>query len=609
MRSAISGGRPILDLSDGRLTVSRGHLSPAELKALQAVDESNKENRCNLLNHVGEYLANSSVGRSLFKPNVFHLWPSPAGCIAGALNQFDCNPHMGIIRVPACSVEDCSMAWVSRRDLVYIQDGYSHQWLWQGTLELTRVVDWKREPTGVRLTMYYGHNLDRNIDKLHLRYNLVMLRLPRALLGINARKAWTNHVLCATPLMPERSSAESPFRKYCLDRWKEVAVDHLDWLSQDRQVHDFTREALMDPSFPWDDSFGKIWEHLHQRKAELAAKQAFSRSWTMAGLDVQAYCVDCKAWVSREDAKRWNHEETSEDDASGVIVYGCWVVKAGFFDGFSDPDKDELTSGNENLFKEYGRDVALFGGHHIGSPTICSKKKRKTAWRFNACLNCWELLSEQQPIVVQWKKTCLATTATNAGTHFPSRAERYDSSHHDILATYENLGWVLVSGDMSFDTVIEKKVFKHHSVLGWTDHPVMRRGATGYALRTGEISGITAIDIDDVRLDHNRRLSELCEEAGAIKQSTKKGYHYLFQYTPLLRTRTGSGGVCLDVRNDTGLLYCEPSSYRLNATQVFRYSWQNLPLDPARIPVCPQEVIETVCRILGDGVPSTVPPV
>ena len=182
------------------------------------------------------------------------------------------------------------------------------------------------------------------------------------------------------------------------------------------------------------------------------------------------------------------------------------------------------------------------------------------------------------------------------------------SSHHDILATYENLGWILVSGDMSFDTVIEKKVFKHHSVLGWKDHPVMRRGATGYALRTGEISGITAIDIDDVRLDHNRRLSELCEEAGAIKQSTKKGYHYLFQYTPLLRTRTGSGGVCLDVRNDTGLLYCEPSSYRLNATQVFRYSWQNLPLDPARIPVCPQEVIETVCRILGDGVPSTVPP-
>jgi Primase C terminal 2 (PriCT-2)/Family of unknown function (DUF5906) len=181
------------------------------------------------------------------------------------------------------------------------------------------------------------------------------------------------------------------------------------------------------------------------------------------------------------------------------------------------------------------------------------------------------------------------------------------SDRHSVLDTYKNLGWSLVSGDMSYDAVREKKKFTHHSVGGWAERPVMRCDASGYAMLTGEISGITAIDIDDVRPEHNRKLSELCEAAGAIKQSTRKGYHYVFRYTPLLRTRVGRGGAFLDVRNDKGLLYCEPSYYHLNAEQIFRYTWQNLPLDKERIPACPQEVIDAVSQILGDGVPHSQP--
>ena len=175
------------------------------------------------------------------------------------------------------------------------------------------------------------------------------------------------------------------------------------------------------------------------------------------------------------------------------------------------------------------------------------------------------------------------------------------TERHDVLETYKTLGWSLVSGDMSYDPEREKKKFAHHSVQGWGDHPVLRPNSSGYALLTGEVSGITAIDIDDVRPEHNRALSALCEAAGAIKQSTRRGHHYIFRYTPLLRTRSGRGGALLDVRNDRGLLYCEPSAYHLNADQIFRYTWQNLPLDRERIPPCPQEVIDAVMQILGEG--------
>jgi hypothetical protein len=173
------------------------------------------------------------------------------------------------------------------------------------------------------------------------------------------------------------------------------------------------------------------------------------------------------------------------------------------------------------------------------------------------------------------------------------------SQHDEILSVYRQLGWSVVSGDMWWNPEKKSKDFKHHG--SWKSNPVLRPGSSGYALRTGAVSGITAIDVDDLSIEENRRLSELCEGAGAIKQVTRRGCHYVFRYTPHLPHCAGTGGVKLDVRNDGGILYCEPSSYVPDGSQRMRYHWQNLPLSPETIPECPQDIIDAVIKILGEG--------
>jgi len=427
VRFATCEGRPVLDLSEGRLAVRRGPLSPAELGALQPVDESSgHEWKDTLLHRLGVYFVSSAVGRVLFKPKVFHLWPSPAGCIAGSLDSHGSQSFMGCIRVPKSCVEDCSKAWVTKRDVVYVQDGYCKQYLWSGVLELTTVADWKREPSGVGLTMHYRHNLDYALSQaLHLRHRLVMLKVPRAFLGVSARKAWAISDLHATPPMPERSPAESPFRRYCLDRWREVAVDRLDWIYQDRNVHDFTREALMDSNFPWDGSFGQIHDYLYERRAEEGARGAFACSWEHAGLDVMAFCSDCKAWVDHADLFRSENEEVEEiETETGIAIWvqGCWVVERPDYGHEFEDDE------SSNSLREYGQDLALFGKRLRGKERRLrrSSKKNGLCWEYNSDLCCWKLHEDDENYFVRWRKTCRAETAVREVGHFPRRAERCD---------------------------------------------------------------------------------------------------------------------------------------------------------------------------------------
>lgn len=168
----------------------------------------------------------------------------------------------------------------------------------------------------------------------------------------------------------------------------------------------------------------------------------------------------------------------------------------------------------------------------------------------------------------------------------------------EILSTYEELGWSVVSGDMAWDASAKKgqgaKKFGFHSA-SWRDEPVCRQNATGYALRTGERSGVTAIDVDDPKMEHNVKLARLCEEAGAIKQVTRKGNHYIFKYCPALKTTT-SHKLALDIRNDDALLYCEPSRY-VASGKTHKYKWTNLPDTQQEIPECPQAIVDFVTNL------------
>jgi len=163
-----------------------------------------------------------------------------------------------------------------------------------------------------------------------------------------------------------------------------------------------------------------------------------------------------------------------------------------------------------------------------------------------------------------------------------------------MLATYDQLGWAVVSGDMGYDETAGKKRFDFHS-KSWKDDPVCREGATGYALRTGPISGVMAIDIDDPTRPHNQTLMKMCEEAGAIKQVTRKGIHYLFKSDERLRTTTNAK-LALDIRNLNGLLYVEPSRYNVAGRTQF-YKFQNLPTSPDGVPECPQSIVDFINSI------------
>ena len=158
-----------------------------------------------------------------------------------------------------------------------------------------------------------------------------------------------------------------------------------------------------------------------------------------------------------------------------------------------------------------------------------------------------------------------------------------------LLNLYSELGWQLVSGDMGYNN--GKKSFKFHSP-SWRDDPVCRQNATGYALLTGEKSGVMAIDLDDPSMPHNQKLAEMCDEAGGIKQMTKKGCHYIFKADPNLRTTTNQA-LKLDIRNANALLYVEPSHYEV-AGRTQSYRFLNLPNNQSGIPECPQAIIDYI---------------
>ena len=162
---------------------------------------------------------------------------------------------------------------------------------------------------------------------------------------------------------------------------------------------------------------------------------------------------------------------------------------------------------------------------------------------------------------------------------------------NNMLERYRELNWQVVSGDMGWNPATQKKTFKFHSP-SWKENPVCQNDATGYALKTGDCSGVMAIDVDDPTLPHNRRLVELCELAGGIKQNTRKGVHYIFKNDDRLRTVTNEK-LKLDIRNQNALLYIEPSHYDIDGRTQF-YKVQNLPTNVEAIPECPEAVISYV---------------
>lgn len=159
---------------------------------------------------------------------------------------------------------------------------------------------------------------------------------------------------------------------------------------------------------------------------------------------------------------------------------------------------------------------------------------------------------------------------------------------------YERFGWVVVSGTMSVyknKKGEEKKQFAFPN--GWqkTIRKDYNKSANGFALLTGKVNGIIAIDIDDPTLPHNIKLMELMEECNMI-QTTKKGFHYIYKYTDKIK-QTTSNELALDTRNEGGCVFCEPSNATNdNGEIVASYEWTRTPLDDEELMEVPQAVID-----------------
>jgi len=165
----------------------------------------------------------------------------------------------------------------------------------------------------------------------------------------------------------------------------------------------------------------------------------------------------------------------------------------------------------------------------------------------------------------------------------------------DLTALYNRLEFVLCSGTFNPrakpDGSVDKN-FKHDS-FSWKDDRQRKchEGRNGYALLTGAVSNVTAIDIDDPDAPHNQQLAELLTAECNMIARTRKGFHYLFKYDSRIRT-VAKKILALDTRNDGGLLYVAPSHYTTPDKEEITYAWD----------VTPDDLGETELRLLPETV-------
>lgn len=101
-------------------------------------------------------------------------------------------------------------------------------------------------------------------------------------------------------------------------------------------------------------------------------------------------------------------------------------------------------------------------------------------------------------------------------------------------------------------------------------------------LRTGEVSGITVIDVDfnqDHNEDRNRLLAELVASE-TLMQNSPHGTHYIFKYDKDIPQTVNIAGYKIDTRNDGGQVLIQPSKI-----ENLNYNWKNINAEIKIIPV------------------------
>ena len=115
----------------------------------------------------------------------------------------------------------------------------------------------------------------------------------------------------------------------------------------------------------------------------------------------------------------------------------------------------------------------------------------------------------------------------------------------------------------SYKVYHTERVTKELATKWWGDH-------NGIAIVTGKISGITVIDID------TKLLPEIVDMPQTFTVETNKGFHFYFKYFEPIKTGAqeyGKDGFVfnMDIRNDGGIAFADPSEYELPDGTKTRY--------------------------------------
>lgn len=220
----------------------------------------------------------------------------------------------------------------------------------------------------------------------------------------------------------------------------------------------------------------------------------------------------------------------------------------------------------------------------------------------------------------------------NAQANTPVRKESETISHGEVISSmatttpatnwhdgnpvfslYERLNIKLTS--ISLYPEVDKttgKVKKAYKPLGkWkeeSDRIANLRAGTGYALITGKRGGVSVIDIDDPNTETAKELMDLMTECELVAK-TRKGFHYCYAYTDKVK-QTTSEEYKIDIRNDGGIIFCQPTQLHHKGEVLAHYEWIKEPMED-ELTEMPQVVIDYLAskdqRFVGVEAPKPKP--
>ena len=152
------------------------------------------------------------------------------------------------------------------------------------------------------------------------------------------------------------------------------------------------------------------------------------------------------------------------------------------------------------------------------------------------------------------------------------------------LEMYKQLSFALVPIAKNSKNPIEKDwtTICHYEKVDWIK---WLNNELNIGVRTGEVSGITVIDVDfkgevDVNLIQLQKdIIDSLQNANTLTQNSPHGIHYVFKYDKDIPQTVNIANLHIDTRNDGGQILVQPSKI-----DALCYTWRNLGTEIKEIP-------------------------